>query len=255
MIAWARSKCSTDGHLIRQQGEDGRLLFFLGPFQPDVCPASKCRNDLQKRAATKTSSISLAYFADPAVSEKKLIPATLVPGKSQILLPMLHYFVLIMRWHKTRTKYPVRAIEVSYAACKDVSFDEILDPLAHTSWSGHKNTDIHSIGIFALIWPYYNSKIGTMVPEPAESLHMLEILESEMISSRNALSSRSRHVHKEISRSYSPSYKTPKTLYSGWRWFSVQTFLEAWPNDRYPPHRLIRCLSTDMRCIWSAIQS
>ena len=57
-----------------------------------------------------------------------------------------------------------------------------------------------------------------------------------------------------MSRYYGP-YKTPKTLCSGWRWFSVWTFLEACQNDRYPPHRLTRCLSRDMRCIWSAIQS
>ena len=40
-----------------------------------------------------------------------------------------------------------------------------------TSWSGHK-TDIHSIVIFAFIWPYYSSKFGTMVPAPAARLHM-----------------------------------------------------------------------------------
>ena len=37
----------------------------------------------------------------------------------------------------------------------------------------------------------------------------------------------------------------------GWRRFSVRTFLEVWGNDRYPPHRLIRCLSRDMG--WSIL--
>ena len=65
-----------------------------------------------------------------------------------------------------------------------------------TSWSSHK-TD-HSIGIFALFLPYYNTKFGTMVPEPAVRLHMLEFLESEMISSRNAMSSKSRHLRRYL---------------------------------------------------------
>ena len=64
-----------------------------------------------------------------------------------------------------------------------------------TSWSSHK-TDHHSIGFFALFLPYYNTKFGTMVPEPAVRLHMLELLESEMISSRNVMSSKSPHVRR-----------------------------------------------------------
>ena len=37
-----------------------------------------------------------------------------------------------------------------------------------------------------------------MVPEPAALLHMLEILESEMISSRNAMSSKSGHLRRYV---------------------------------------------------------
>ena len=37
-----------------------------------------------------------------------------------------------------------------------------------------------------------------MVPEPAVRLHMLEFLESEMISSRNAMSSKSRHLRRYL---------------------------------------------------------
>ena len=66
----------------------------------------------------------------------------------------------------------------------------------HTKSRSSHETDLHSIGIFASILPYYNSKFGTMVPEPAALLHMLEILESEMISSRNAMSSKSRHLRR-----------------------------------------------------------
>ena len=71
-----------------------------------------------------------------------------------------------------------------------------------------------------------------------------------MTSSRNAMSSKSRHVRRYLDTMVYTKLREP----SGWRWFSVWTFLEAWRNDRYPSHRLIRCLSRDVRCIWAAIQ-
>ena len=69
-----------------------------------------------------------------------------------------------------------------------------------TSWSGD-GTDIHSIVIFARIFYHdqtSNSKLGTLVPEPAASLDMSEVLESGMVSSRNATSSKSRYARRHL---------------------------------------------------------
>ena len=59
------------------------------------------------------------------------------------------------------------------------------------------------------------------------------------------MSRKSRHVRRYLDTTYG-LYETPKTPYNGWRWFSLWTVLEAWQNDRYLVHRLIRFLSRNV---------
>ena len=146
-----------------------------------------------------------------------------------------------------------------------VSIIELVRPWNRYSFDRH-------FCVHLTIWYITNSKCDTMVPRPTARLHILcctvlDFLESDMISPRNVMSSLS---HTRYLDTIYGLYKTPTTLCSGWRWFSVWTCLEAWQNDWYPPHRLIRCLSRYilrsiyiiyytytymMRCIWSAIRS
>ena len=91
-----------------------------------------------------------------------------------------------------------------------------------------------------------------MVPEPTAHVRTLEFFESELFSAGKVVSSKSRHLRGCLDSNFCGS---PKTLHSGWGWFSVRTFLEAYRNDRYPYHRLICSLRRNMTCPISALQS
>ena len=70
-----------------------------------------------------------------------------------------------------------------------------------------------------------------------------------------SVSSKSRHLGGGLDTNFYQVYESPKNLHSGWSWFSVWTFLVACRNDQYPHHHLVRCLSRNMTCPISAVQS
>ena len=75
--------------------------------------------------------------------------------------------------------------------------DQYLSVLlhSHTSWSSCK-IDFRSIGVFVKVWTYLDSILYSIIPESTAHMQTLEFFVSELVSSRNVMSSKSRHLRK-----------------------------------------------------------